>query len=776
MKQNLYNKTTGLAVLVILKGEIKKYLLTTLLLAFSASYSFAHNGSIKGSVFSKMDNAPLTGATVILINLNKGTTTDAFGVYSFNDLIEGQYKVQVSYMGFKSAIQTVLVKSTETSSVTVYLEPGEFNLSEVSVTNKQETPLNTISSVDISLRPTQSSQDILRLVPGLFIAQHAGGGKAEQIFLRGFDIDHGTDVSLAVDGMPVNMVSHAHGQGYSDLHFIIPETIEQVDFGKGPYEAKQGNFATAGYADFSTRAILRESFLKLEAGRFDTYRAVGMFNLLGDAARQKQQNAYLATEYMFTNGYFESPQNFNRINLFGRYNGMLNDNKVLSVSVATFRSRWDASGQIPERAIADGTISRFGAIDDTEGGSTSRQSVNLNLMSVLPNNAVLENQVYFINYDFELYSNFTFFLNDSLNGDQIRQKEHRNIIGYKGSYSKESHLFRFPLRSVIGLGLRHDMVQNSELSRTRGRNITLSEVQKGDIAETNASAYISETLELNPRWTLNAALRFDQFLFDYVSQLTADSIFNRQVATQNRFSPKINLYYTYSPTLRLYASAGMGFHSNDTRVSVVAERNRILPAAYGTDLGFIFKPFPSLILHTAFWALDLEQEFVYVGDEGIVEPSGKTRRYGLDISARYQVSSYLFADADISLARPRARDEVEGNNYIPLAPMVTSSGGLTFRNKTGFNASTRYRYLKQRPANEDYSLTADGYLLLDAVVSYQLKKLELRLTAENLLNSDWKEAQFETESRLKTENESVTEIHFTPGTPFFIKAGIAYSF
>ncbi|MDO6388707.1 TonB-dependent receptor [Pontibacter sp. BT731] len=753
----------------------KPFLIVTLLLLLGGA-AYGHNGTIRGGVFSKADHAPLAGATVVLTSQDKGTTTDVFGVFSFSNLAEGRYSLQVSYMGFKTVTQVVEVKSTETSLVTSYLERGEFSLSEVNVTAGQETPLNTISSIDINLRPTQNSQDVLRIVPGLFIAQHAGGGKAEQIFLRGFDIDHGTDISLSVDGMPVNMVSHAHGQGYSDLHFIIPETIEQVDFGKGPYEARQGNFATAGYADFSTRSRLSRSSLKLEAGRFDTYRAVGLFNLLGEGAQQKQQNAYLATEYMFTNGYFESPQNFNRINLFGRYNGLLDGNKVLSVSMASFGSKWDASGQIPERAIADGTISRFGAIDDTEGGSTSRQSLNISLMTVLPNNAVLDNQVYIIHYDFELYSNFTFFLHDSVNGDQIRQKEQRSIIGYKGAYSREGTLFNLPLKSVAGLGLRYDRVQDSELSRTLGRKITLSEVQKGDIDEVNASAYISETLELSPAWTVNAALRFDQFLFDYVSRLPADSVFNRQVASQNRFSPKLNLFYTYSPTLRLYASAGMGFHSNDTRVSVLADKNRILPAAYGADLGFIFKPLPSLVLHTALWALDLEEEFVYVGDEGIVEPSGKTRRYGVDVTARWQLSPYLFADGDLSVTRPRAREAAEGSDYIPLAPMVTSAGGLTFRNKTGLNASARYRYLKSRPANEDYSLTAEGYLLLNAVASYTLKNLELKLTAENLLNNDWKEAQFETESRLRNETEPVSEIHFTPGTPFFIKAGITYSF
>lgn len=736
----------------------------------------AHNGSIKGGVYSKESNTPLIGASVSLLGTGKGASTDVFGTYTFTDLTEGRYEVIVSYLGYEATKIIVEVSNTETTSVSTYLARGGFSLAEVTVDADRDKPYTTISAIDINLRPTQNSQDVLRIVPGLFIAQHAGGGKAEQIFLRGFDIDHGTDINLSVDGMPVNMVSHAHGQGYSDLHFLIPETIETVDFGKGPYQARQGNFATAGYADFRSRTALDRSSVKLEAGRFDTYRAVGMFDLLGATARSQHQNAYLATEYMFTNGYFESPQNFNRLNLFGRYQTMLDNNKILSASVSTFRSKWDASGQIPQRTVDSGRISRFGAIDDTEGGITSRQNINVRLTSVLPNAAVLENQVYFVNYAFELYSNFTFFLNDAENGDQIRQKENRNIYGYNGSYSQNATFLGMPLTSEAGIGLRYDVVEDSELSRTRGRRTTVSEVQKGDIEEANAFAYLSETVQLAPKWSLNAALRFDQFLFDYTSKMAADSTYNRQTAYQHKFSPKANVYYTYSSDLRFYASAGMGFHSNDTRVSVVADRDRILPAAYGIDLGLIYKPIPNLLLNMAVWSLDLEQEFVYVGDEGIVEPSGKTRRYGFDLSARYQLSNSLFADADVNIAKPRSREDPEGFNYIPLAPALTSTGGITYRSSEGLNGSLRYRYLQNRPANEDYSLTAEGYMLLDAVVSYTFKKMEFSITTENILNSQWKEAQFETESRLRSEVAPVSEIHFTPGTPFFMKAGISYLF
>jgi hypothetical protein len=755
---------------------VRPFLPALLLLFLLPFIVFAHNGSIKGGVYDKGSNAPLPGANVAIGNTGKGTTTDIFGIYTFTNLQEGTYQLTISYLGYASETITVEVKNSETSLVKTQLSSSDLQLSEVTVTATQDNPLETIGAVDILLRPVRSSQEVLKNVPGLFIAQHAGGGKAEQIFLRGFDIDHGTDINLTVDDMPVNMVSHAHGQGYSDLHFIIPETIDRVDFGKGPYQVSKGNFATAGYAGFHTKNAIAQNSLKMEAGRFNSYRTVGLFDLLGEKQKEKQQHAYLATEYMFSNGYFDAPQNFNRLNLFGHYYGVLDNNKIISASLSSFRSKWDASGQIPQRAVDNGSISRFGAIDNTEGGATSRHNANISIISQLPGGALLKNQVYLVNYNIELYSNFTFFLNDSINGDQIKQQEKRNIYGYNGTYSKDLTFWGKLLRSEVGVGLRYDNIQGLELSRTSARRITLSEIAKGDVNELNAYGFLNETWYLSPRWTVNAALRFDQFYYDYVSTLQHEAVFKRQTAAQHRLSPKLNLYYTYNPSLQLYFSSGMGFHSNDTRVSVDRNNRKILPAAYGTDIGIMYKPFKRLLINPALWALDLEQEFIYVGDEGIVEPSGSSRRYGLDVSARYQISDLFYTDADLNLARPRFKENEEGENFVPLAPALTSTGGITYKGKEGLSGSLRYRYLADRPANEDYSLVADGYFLLDLVASYTRKNWQLSFTIENMLDQDWKEAQFETESRLRHETASVSEMHFTPGTPFFIKAGIALFF
>ena len=752
-----------------------KYILTICLTYFTIYGAWAHDkGRIKGAVTDAETNLPLQGAHITLEGTDRHTITNDFGKFQLTNVDTGQYQLRISYVGFQPVMQSVTVTLNKNIEVGILIERSSLELSEIAVTALPSDDINTISAIDINLRPVQTSQDILRSVPGLFIAQHAGGGKAEQIFLRGFDIDHGTDINLSVDGMPVNMVSHAHGQGYSDLHFIIPETVGRVNFQKGPYYADKGNFTTAGFVDFSTVNALERSMIKLEGGQFDTYRTLAMIDLLGKKARTNNQHAYVASEFLSTQGYFDSPQNFTRLNLMGKYHGVLDENKYLTVLLSTFRSKWDASGQIPERAVESGMIERFGSIDDTEGGFTDRTNLSVKLGSALENGGFLNNQVYVVNYGFELYSNFTFFLEDPVNGDQIRQKERRNIYGYTGTYSKSYTLFGREASTDAEIGLRYDDVDDNELSHTKNRRITLEPISLGDVDEINAHAFIDQHVKLANKITLNAGLRLDHFQFAYVNAL--DSVFGRNTTTKALVSPKLNIYYQANAGTQLFLKSGIGFHSNDSRVILANTVEDILPKAFGAEVGGNFKPFPSLFINTSLWLLNLEQEFVYVGDAGIVEPSGKTRRAGVDLSARYQPLPWLFADVDMNITHPRALEVSEGENYIPLAPVFSSTGGLSFKGKTGINGSLRYRHLANRPANEDNSVVAEGYWLLDAVLRYTQPKFEVGLSAENILNAAWNEAQFDTESRLPFETEPMSEIHFTPGTPFFVKASVSYFF
>ncbi len=735
---------------------------TSFLLFFFLPF-FTIGQTLNGLVTDTKNN-PLQYAHVYQSSTQQHVHTNDFGRFTIKNISTGD-TLLFSYIGYEAKMLVVENTSTE---IRVYLKESSILIDEITISPE----LNSISlftKIDLQTNPVNSSQDLLLKVPGLIIGQHAGGGKAEQIFLRGFDIDHGTDINIEADGLPVNMVSHAHGQGYADLHFLIPETINKIDFGKGPYNADQGNFATAGFVNFETKDILDNSAIQLELGQFNSFRTVGLFNILNN----EKQSAYFASEYIMADGPFESPQNFNRLNIMGKYSAYLPNQDKISILVSHFSSQWDASGQIPERAVKNRSISRFGAIDDTEGGTTGRSNFVLNFNKNINSNTFIKNTIYYSLYDFELYSNFTFFLEDPVNGDQIRQKENRQIFGAKSEWNQSLNIGNANGFLQVSLGLRNDKSHENELSHTLNRKSTLDFNQLGNINETNLFGYAISKFDFG-KWLINPAIRFDFFKFNYYDLLAAD--YKTQSVEKATVSPKLNILYNQSSDLQFYLKTGIGFHSNDTRVVVAQDGKEILPAAYGADLGLIWKPMPKLILNSAIWYLFLEQEFVYVGDAGIVEPSGKTRRIGFDFSLRYQINNWLFIDADLNYANARAIDEPEGNDFIPLAPPLTSTAGLSIRLPNGFYSSFQYRYLADRPANEDNSIVAKGYFVSNLNAGYLWKKIDIGFSIENLFNVEWNETQFATESRLFDEPEGIEEIHFTPGTPFFIKGTIKYLF
>jgi hypothetical protein len=720
------------------------------------------NWAVSQVTFGKIQdefNAPVEYAYITNLQSKMHAHTDELGKFAI-ERTKPNDTLQVTALGFKKTLYVVTDQA-----IRIILPAAVYELDQV-VVEPKVTALNVISKIDLATNPVNSSQEILRKVPGLFIGQHAGGGKAEQIFLRGFDIDHGTDIAISVDGMPVNMVSHAHGQGYADLHFLIPETVDKIDFGKGTYYADQGDFATAGYVSFKTKENVTQNAIGVEVGQFNTLRTVGLFNLLENNPTEK---LFFATEYILTDGPFEAPQDFKRVNLFAKYTKRFTDNSKFSLTVSRFESKWNASGQIPQRLVDNGTITRFGAVDSTEGGFTSRNNLIATFIKPLSETSFVKATAFYTNYDFLLYSNFTFFLENPIDGDQIRQKETRSMYGSSFEFNQKYDNAKYQ----VGVGFRSDATTDSELSSTKNRFTTLESFKLGDIDQNNAFAYVNAEFTFN-KWMINPAVRLDYFKFNYNDQLVVP--FQSLTADKYKVSPKLNVFYNTSKNVQFFVKSGLGFHSNDTRVAVSQMGKEILPTAFGTDIGTIFKPFPRLIVNAAVWQLFLEQEFVYVGDAGIVEPSGRSQRMGVEFGARYQLTDYVFFDSDVNYTYARSIDEPSGQDYIPLAPDFTTTGGLSIANYKGFSGGIRYRYLNHRPANEDNSIVAEGYFVTDMNVNYTYKKMNFGIAIENLFNTAWNETQFATESRLQNESQSVEEIHFTPGTPFFIKAKIAFTF
>lgn len=667
-----------------------------------------------------------------------------------------------------------------------------------------------IRDFDLNIRPVNTAQDMLQLAPGLVIAQHAGGGKAEQIFLRGFDADHGTDVAILTDGIPVNMVSHGHGQGYADIHFAIPELVDSIDVFKGPYFARYGNFSTAGSVQFQTKDNIEGNLLKIEGGEFNTQKFTGMFQF---PHSDEKQNAYFAGQFYNTDGAVESNQDFQRFNLFGKMYIHLNDTSKISLSASSFSSAWDASGQIPQRAVDTGLITHFGSIDDLEGGQTGRQNLNFIYTNTNENNAQLLIQPYFSRYNFKLFSNFTFFLDDPEKGDMIEQTDDRTIIGLNSEYKFTHHISSLQVNTTFGGGFRSDDISVRLWHSPNRRRIT--QRVNSDIIERNLFLWTQEEIIISPKLRFQLGLRGDYFTFnveDHLDTSTDETVTLPHAsgyAQDAMLNPKFNMVFSPISTYDLFLNFGTGFHSNDARDVVIEqtisdlERTltrqglndsqineqltnlnfareqagiNTLPRAIGAEIGNRYRFFNRLNIGLAGWWLELDEELVFVGDAGETEISGKSQRIGIDIEGRLQILPWLWIDADVNLSRGTFVDEPADSNQIPLAPRTTSTGGITAIHPSGWDVSLRYRHIGDRPANEDASVTAEGYTIVNLGLSYTYGPFSYSVIAENLFDVEWNEAQFDTESRLFNETEPVSEIHFTPGNPLNLQAGISFQF
>jgi len=614
---------------------------------------------------------------------------------------------------------------------------------------------------DLALLPRTSTQDLLRIVPGLVIAQHAGGGKAEQIFLRGFDADHGTDVNINVDGAPVNMVSHGHGQGYADLHFVIPELVDRIDLVKGPYFAQYGDLTTAGAITLHLADTLSQNIVKMEGGLFGYYRALGVTATTIDATR-----AYVGGEYTSSRGFFESPQDLHRVNLIGRTFTPLSRTLTFTTSAMYFTSAWDASGQLPERAINAGLISRFGSIDPTEGGNTSRTTLQIALTET--GASAFSVKASFTDYRFQLFSNFTFFLNDSLRGDMIEQTDSRRVYTLQLQKSLSTQLGSVGAITLFGGNVRYDDVANA-LYHDSAR-VQLSTTRNNQIQQANVGVFAQQTFLVNDL-SIVLGIRGDYFGFNVWDRTSSP---NPVQGSANAFlvSPKVTLTYRTGENVTFFANSGFGFHSNDARVAVTVPNSTTVPRAFGAETGARWST-GDLALSGVAWLLDLESEFVWIGDEGTTEESGRSRRVGIDLEGRYRLTPWLTLGGNATFSRGRMRDQPQGEDYIPLAPSITLTSYASFTLQW-LTAALRLRHIDARPADEANTVVASGYSIVDVTASVVASRyLTLSVQCENLFNSTWRESQFDTRSRLQNEATPVSEIHFTPGTPFTFRIGLA---
>lgn len=630
-----------------------------------------------------------------------------------------------------------------------------------------------IPDKEILLQPQGRPAQVLRLIPGFLAVEHSGGaGKADQYFLRGFDADHGTDIAFFTDGMPINLRTHAHGQGYTDLNFIIPETIEGLDVHKGAYLPEFGDFATAGAVNFRTRQVVQEGVAQATGGQFDTQRYLLMFSPTKDKVR-----TLFAAEGYYTNGPFENPNRYFRTNLFGKMTTNLTGRDELSLTGTFLKSQWNGSGEIPFRAVTDGTLDRFGAIDPSEGGNTLRSTARLNYHYDTISGGQFFANAYGQYYRLDLFTNFTFFLNDPVNGDGIQQSDRRVVYGGDIGYKQRGEVLGLPSIGTIGFQTRVDNI-HARLG-TQTTRMPTGPTTDSDILQASYAPFVKAEVQPTSWMRLAGGLRAETFTFDVRNRCEACAEQPAGSTSSGIVLPKMNLILGPWASTEFFANYGEGYHSNDAR-SAVAPGSSSLARAKSYEAGIRSKPWgpEGVELIATVWALDLKQELVFVGDEGTTEIRGASRRRGVELAARGQVWGPIYFNGSVTWTKAEFRN----GDAIPLAPEVTGYGALLLRWPEGLTSQLQATYLGVRPLIEDRSVKSPSWIDFDLSERYQLPvnlshgRLEAFLFIQNLFNTKWEQAIFSFDSRLRNETAPINDIHFVPGNPRTFMGGVAWYF
>ncbi len=665
-------------------------------------------------------------------------------------------------------------------------------LAPVTVIGNYETGIGTSDAASegsvtaklIESRPTLRPAEVLEFVPGIIVTQHSGDGKANQYFLRGFNLDHGTDFATFVDGMPVNMPTHAHGQGYSDLNWLIPELVNRIDFKKGPYYADEGDFASAGAAHIGLFDRLPRGIASLTVGEHEYERA-----LLAKSFALGDGDLLYALEAAHNNGPWDNPEHFHRLNGVLRYSFGDAGNRS-SITAMAYSAGWDSTDQIPLRAVQQGLIDRFGAIDPTDGGQTARYSLSYNTERSY-DNGVFKLNAYAIQSRLDLFSDFTYNLDNPsppnpINADQFEQAEHRRVLGIDASRSFNAQLAGHDTTNTVGLQVRNDQLFPVGLYSTVARQ-RVSTTQQANVRETSVGLFVQNATAWTPWFRSVAGLRYDDFNFDVSSSIPANSGKNNSQLA----SPKLALIFGPWNKTEYFVDYGWGFHSNDARgVTETVTPKEMEPAqpspalvrSKGGELGLRTEIVPGLQTSLALWRLTLGSELVFSGDAGDTEPSGASTRYGIEFNNHYIATPWLLLDADLALSHARF-DTAEGDapnlgNYIPGSVETVASLGATVTNYGPWFGQFQVRYFGPRALIEDDSQRSNSTTLAYARIGYRINPdMKLALDVFNLFNRKASDIDYYYASRLPGEAAGgVNDIHFHPVEPLSVRLTLTANF
>jgi hypothetical protein len=620
----------------------------------------------------------------------------------------------------------------------------------------QSASEGVVGYADLSTRPISRAAELVEVIPGMIATEHSSGGKANQYFLRGFNLDHGTDFLGFVDGVPINQRSHPHMSGYLDLNFLMADLVERVEFKKGVQYAENGDYSSAGSASFVLYDKLPDNYIQLRADQ-DEYRvsAAGSWDI--------GEGTFLAAaSHEGGDGSFDLPADLNKSTLYLKYSRPVGNAK-LRLGFIGYTNDWTASDQIPLRAVEDGTISRYGFIDPTNGGESRRYIASAGLE--WDNASVLG---YVQRSELNLFHNFTYFL-DPVLGDQVEQVERRNAAGLRAKIKREFDLFGVGAEGRLGADTHFDWIDEAGLYRTTSR-VRTSAIATDEVDVMSADVWGDVTLHWTDRFRTTFGLRADYIDGEVNGLIPANAGSDSGV----QWSPKVNVAYTITDDLEVYAGAGYGFHSNNI-VGVVqtqdpATGDPVEPATLfaesrGGEVGLRWEPSSDLNISAAVFALDFDSELIYVGDAGISEPSDPTRRYGFEVAAFWNPVDWLALDASYAYSHSRFKDAPSNLDRVPNTVEGVAAAGVTWLPGDGWEGSLRVRYLGPAPLLEDNSVRAPSTTLVNAGISKDLGRFEIGLDILNLLEAEDFDMVYFYESQLQGEAAPVEDIHFHPVHP-----------
>jgi outer membrane cobalamin receptor len=769
-----------------------------LLVSGAAFADDAGSGAIAGRVFDDA-GAALPGVAVEARCSGLATprlgATDAAGAYRFDGIPAGSCSVSFRLMNFVGAARQDLAVSAGATAradarmrlsvaadVVVTGKKTFRNLADVTDPGESLVGIASASSQgavvarQVEDRPIARPGDVLETIPGVVVSQHSGEGKANQYYLRGFNLDHGTDFATTVAGMPANMPTHAHGHGYTDLNFVIPELVSGIQYRKGPYFVEDGDFATAGSANVNYANVLDGTIARAEGGSFDFARG-----LLAGSPKLGEGHVLYALEGAYGNGPWETGDNFRKWNGVLRYS-VGDERNGFAVTGMVYAADWDATDQIAARAVADGAIGRFGNLDPTDGGRTHRDSLSAEYQR---SDAVSLTRatVYAVDYRLNLFSDFTYFLDHPDTGDQFEQADDRNVYGIKATHRWFARFLGADAENEIGLQGRFDDIHELGLFRTRAR-VRLATTREDGVRQASGAVFFQNDTPWTSRFRTILGVRGDLYRFDVAGKSDPE---NGGTATRAIFSPKLSLVFGPFGQTELYANAGYGFHSNDARGATIAvdpatgePASRVTPLARAkaAELGVRSLPLRGWQTTVAVWALDIASELVFVGDAGTTEASRPSRRYGVEWSNYWRLRPWLTLDADLSFSRARFRDGDPSGDRIPGAVETVAAAGVTIDRLAGFSGSLRLRHFGPRALIEDDAVRSSASTTVNATAGYEIAPgVSARVEIFNLFDAKVSDIDYFYASRLPGEPAGgVEDVHFHPAAPRSARFGIVYAF